>query len=140
MPMSLYFKRAKTFVQSDDNGTKKYLAMPGPSPQPVPFWVANTPTFKHGIKDGSIINLTPPEQMPGYKPAPVVVVEEPVEAEAEESKAEDDAEQTKAEESKAEDDAEQTEVPKAPFGAQPMTPVQSAPKVGNVRASSRRSK
>jgi len=115
--MTLYFKRAKNFVQSDDAGTKKFLAQPGPTPQNVPFWVANTPTFKQGIKDGSIVNLTPPEQMPGYKPAPAaVLVEEEPEAPV------------------APDEGEQTAVPQAPFGGQPMTPVQPAPKVGNVRA------
>jgi hypothetical protein len=120
MPMTLYFKRAKNFVQSDDAGTKKFLAQPGPTPQNVPFWVAATPTFKQGIKDGSIVNLTPPEQMPGYKPAPVAVIEEE-EPEAPDAPA-------------ATDEEEQTAVPQAPFGGQPMTPVQPAPKIGNVRA------
>lgn len=120
--MTLYFKRAKNFVQGDDNGTKKFLAQPGPSPQPVPFWVANTPTFKQGIKDGSIVNLTPPEQMPGYE-----VVEEA-------------ADNTSGTAGVDEDDVEQTEIPQAPFGAQPMTPVSPAPKVGGVRAAGGRGK
>lgn len=120
--MTLYFKRAKSFVTTtnNDHGEKKYLGIPGPTPAGnVPFWVAETTTFKLGIQDGSIINLTPPEQMPGYKPAPVAVVEEA------ETVASDDA-------------AEQTEVPKVPFGGQPMTPVSPAPKVGKVRAASQR--
>jgi hypothetical protein len=114
MPMTLYFKRAKCFI-NDEEGTKKFLAQPGPSPQPVPFWVASTATFKQGIKDGSIVNLTPPDQMPGYKhPKPEA------------------AEEVAAEE-KLEEDVEQTEVPQAPFGSQPMTPVQPAVKIGSVR-------
>lgn len=127
MPMTLYFKRAKNFVQSDDNGTKKFLAQPSPNPESrVPFWVADTPTYKQGIKDGSIINLTPPAQMPGYKAEPVV--EEPTAAELNAADAAEEA------------DSEQTEVPQAPFGAQPMTPVSPAPKIGRVSAGSGRSK
>lgn len=128
MPMTLYFKRAKSFVHAEESGTKKFLAQPGPSPQPVPFWVAKTATFKQGIKDGSIVNLTPPEQMPGYKPALVAVVVEDEEVpvvEAPEAPSEDG-------------DDEQTELPQAPFGSQPMTPVAPAPKIGSVRASNKR--
>lgn len=119
MPMTLYFKRAKCFVQNDDNGSRKFLAQPGPHPQPVPFWVASTQTFKQGIKDQSIVNLTPPEQMPGYKPAPVAVEVE-LQADA------------------ADDGLEQKEVPQAPFGGQPMTPVAPAPKVGRVSSAAGR--
>jgi hypothetical protein len=135
MPMQLYFKRAKCFVQSDDNGTKKFLAQPTNGPQAVPFWVANTPTFKQGIKDQSIVNLTPPEQMPGYKPAPAPVVDE-VEPTTE---IEPDPEPAKAEVVDIDaDDYTQTEVPQASFGAQPMTPVTPAPKIGKVRAGNSR--
>ena len=133
MPMTLWFKRAKSFVEPSENdrGTKKFLAQPGPSPQPVPFWVANTPTFKMGIKDGSIVNLTPPEQMPGYK-AP-----KPADPEVDDTPTNDEAEATI--DSEPEADVEQTDVPQAPFGGQPMTPVTPAPKVGGVRASTRKS-
>jgi hypothetical protein len=132
MPMTLYFKRAKSFVVVSDNtsGEKKFLGVPGPTPQNVPFWVADTPTFKQGIKDGSIVNLTPPDQMPGYKAAPVVVEE--VEEE------EPTRELTEAEKLDAAEATEQAEVPQAPFGGQPMTPVPPAPKIGKVRASNAR--
>lgn len=127
MPMTLYFKRAKNFVQSDENGTKKFLAQPSPNPEArVPFWVASTPTFLQGIKDGSIVNLTPPEQMPGYKPARVAVDEEP----------DDDVQAVDT----SDDDAEQKDIPAAPFGGQPMTPVVPGPKVGSVRAAGRSGK
>jgi hypothetical protein len=129
MPMQLYFTRAKCFVQSDDNGTKKHLAQPAPKPQAVPFWVANTPTFKQGIKDGSIVNLTPPEQMPGYKPA-AVAVEEGEDGEERETVSVSEAEVT--------DNDVQEGVPQAPFGAQPMTPVQPAARIGGVRAGNAR--
>jgi hypothetical protein len=126
--MTLYFKRAKCFVHSDE-GTKKFLAQPGPNPLPVPFWVAQTATFKQGIKDKSIINLTPPEQMPGYVPAPAAVA-------ADDADEPETPEQTPENGGKGydeDDDLEQKEVPQAPFGAQPMTPVQPGPKIGSVR-------
>lgn len=130
MPMTLYFKRAKAFVLQDaDSGTKKFLAQPGPSPQPVPFWVANTATFKQGIKDGSIVNLTPPEQMPGYR-----YPKQTEAAEAEEASTEITQDTAEA----PEPDVEQTEVPKPEFGGQPMTPVQPAVKVGGITASSKK--
>ena len=148
MPMQLFFKRAKNFVD-DSEGTKKFLAQPGPYAQPVPFWVALTPTFKQGIKDGSIVNLTPPEQMPGYKypkhavetldevkdealaakkPTEGVKVEPPTDEEKAAAEALDEKEQT------------QDERPTAPFGAQPMTPVQPGPKVGGITASTGKKK
>ena len=123
MPMQLFFKRAKSFVDQSE-GTKKFLAQPGPYPQAVPNWVALTPTFLQGIKDGSIVDLTPPEQRPGYKrPKATGETLEEVKEESVANTEEDAAEQT------------QTEVPQAPFGAQPMTPVAPAPKVGGITAS-----
>jgi hypothetical protein len=123
MAMTLYFKRAKSFVAVVDGGTRKFLAQPGPTPvHNVPDWVAFTPTFEHGIKDQSIVNLTPPHLMPGYK-APVGAHTEPVAesaAEAAIDKASDGPEAVD----------EQQEVPQAPFGGQPMTPVPPAAKVG----------
>lgn len=131
MPMTLYFKRAKSFVQSDDNGTKKFLAQPSPNPETrVPFWVANTETFKRGIADKSIVNLTPPEHMPGYKPAPVAVVAD--------EESDNAADAQPADQFSSDDEDEQAEAPKAPFGGQPMTPVPPAPKVGGVRANTKR--
>lgn len=142
MPMTLAFKRAKCFVapSENDKGTKKFLANAGPAnPIQVPFWVADTTTYTMGIKDGSIVNLTPPAQMTAgmkalhHKPAPVaeapVVVAEP-EPETEEAEVELDPAFEAA--------AEQTELPKAEFGAQPMTPVPPAPKVGGITPSSRK--
>lgn len=131
MPMTLYFKRAKNFVQNDDAGTKKFLAQPGPNPIPVPFWVATTRTFLDGIKDKSIVNLTPPDQMPGYKHPPKPVVEEEVVDEVDLVAAANAADAADA-------TAEQLNVPQAPFGGQPMTPVPPAAKVGKVRASTLR--
>ena len=127
MPMQLYFKRAKCFVHADE-GTKKFLAQPGPSAQPVPFWVAETETFKRGITDGSIVNLTPPDQMARGTAKKAVPVEKPAEP------VPDDADDN------GEEDVEQDELPQAPFGGQPMTPVPAMPKIGSVRPGSGRNK
>lgn len=120
--MTLHVSRAKCFVhQTGDSGTKKHLMQPAPKPQYAPMWVSETKTFQQGIKDGSIVNLTPPHLMPGYKMEEV-------------------AEETNEEETKTEptvdstDDAAQTDVPQAPFGGQPMTPVTPVPKIGSVRS------
>lgn len=123
MPLTLVFKRSKSFVSPSENdkGERKFLGQANPAGStPAPFWVAETDTFKHSIKDGSIVNLTPPHLMPGYK-APAAVVAEDVSL-VEESPASDAP--------LVEDDAEQTETPKAPFGGQPMTPVTPAVKLG----------
>lgn len=125
MPMQLFFKRAKAFVNTDE-GTKKFLAQHGPYAQSVPFWVAETPTFIQGIKDGSIVNLTPPEQMPGYK-YPKHAEPQP-EEEAVKPEPEEEQEQTAA------------DTPQAPFGGQPMTPVPPAPKVGGITGNAKKAK
>jgi hypothetical protein len=75
--------------------------------------------------------LTPPHLMPGYKtpkPAPETLEEMEDEAEAPGPVHVEESEET------------QTEPPKAPFGAQPMTPVAPAPKVGGITASTKRTR
>lgn len=52
--MQLLIKRAKIFML--DN--KRFVAGPSGLPVPVPSWVAETGTYKNGIADKSIINLT----------------------------------------------------------------------------------
>lgn len=133
MPMTLWFKRAKNFVMpsGNDHGEKKFVAMPGPNPTPVPFWVSETKTFTDGIKDGSIVNLTPPHLMPGYK-APSVVEEASVEEQPIESVKEmTEAEKMDAVEALAEQGKDG--LPQPVFGGQPMTPVPSAIKIGKVK-------
>jgi len=124
--MSLHFKRAKSFTATVDGGTRKFLAQPFSDVQQVPFWVANTATFQQGIKDGSIVNLTPPELMLGYK-APKKADREP--------EPEPEAEAT------TEEEHEPVQVaPKVPFGGQPLTPAQppASARIGQVRATSAR--
>jgi hypothetical protein len=137
MPVTLYFKRAKQF-NDVENGTKLFLAQPGPTPQAVPAWVLETRTYELGVKDGSIINLTPPDQMPKkHQPKKLVVVDEVEESEI--VVVVDDP-TTGGPETVEEETPEQTEIPKAEFGAQPMTPVQPAPKVGGITSSTKKTK
>lgn len=58
---SLFFKRAKIFLLEKDGVNLRYNAIvSGGNPVPVPDWVCSTLTYKHGIADNSIIDLTPP--------------------------------------------------------------------------------
>lgn len=128
--LQLYFKRAKCFVEpsNQDNGEKKFLASPGPNAQPVPMWVYHTRTFQQGIKDGSIVNLTPPQLLPDYKaPSEAAKVEDP------KSKAEEAADEDEGDAEEGEDE-EQKEAPKPAFGAQPNP----APKVGTVTSTTKK--
>jgi hypothetical protein len=125
--MSLHFKRAKSFHATVDGGTRKFLAQPGFVAQQVPFWVADTTTFQQGIKDGSIVNLTPSALMPGY------------EAPKKSKKAEPEEEPVETAEAPVEEAPEQV-APKAPFGGQPLTPAQppATARIGQVRATGSR--
>jgi len=136
MAMQLHFKRAKSFVAVVDGGTRKFLAQPAMIAQTVPNWVADTETFKLGVKDGSIVNLTPPHLMPGYKAPPAA--EEKAEEDADPSGPDDTGEGggPKTSGSTATEDVEQTEAPQAPFGIQDSNKI--AKGVGSVRASTRK--
>lgn len=72
--LTLYFKRAKLFLlHSGENGERRFVTGPTKEgPIQVPAWVAETQTYQLSIKDGSIVNLTPPEPI-----AAVVVEPEP---------------------------------------------------------------
>jgi hypothetical protein len=61
--LTLYFKRAKLFLlHSGENGERRFVTGPTKEgPIQVPAWVAETQTYQLSIKDGSIVNLTPPE-------------------------------------------------------------------------------
>lgn len=125
--MTLWFKRAKAFTAVVNNGTRKFLAQPSNMPQHgVPFWVADTQTFKHGIADESIVNLTPPHLMPGY--APPAPESEPAKVPTPASEPSEGT--TDHVEAEDEEPAEQTAVPKAPFGGQQLVPNTPAAKTG----------
>ena len=64
--LNLYFKRAKIFLHTtDDRQALRYNAIISTNgPVPVPDWVKNTLTFRCGVKDSSVIDLTPPTIKP----------------------------------------------------------------------------
>jgi hypothetical protein len=64
--LSLYFKRAKIFLHTSNTGhALRYNAIVSANgPVPVPDWVKETLTYKCGVKDSSIIDLTPPTLKP----------------------------------------------------------------------------
>ena len=72
MALSLYFKRAKTFIKDDEPGTVLTVTVSGADgPKSCPDWVKKTTTYTNGIDDGSILNLTPARGS-SKKPASVV--------------------------------------------------------------------
>ena len=59
MPLNLYVKRAKSFLLNTEDGERALTLYAGNTgPQPAPDWIKQTLTFKLGVKDGSIIDLT----------------------------------------------------------------------------------
>ena len=64
--LKLYFKRAKIFLHTTEAGQAlRYNAIISANgPVPVPDWVKSTLTFLCGVKDQSIIDLTPPTIKP----------------------------------------------------------------------------
>ena len=73
--LTLHFKRSKLFMLAKEgHGELRFIT--GPTREgaiQVPAWVEETQTYQMGIKDKSIINLTPPE------PTIVYVKETPAE-------------------------------------------------------------
>ena len=70
--LTLHFKRSKLFLLAGEgHGEKRFIT--GPTREgaiQVPAWVAETQTYQLSIKDGSIVNLTPPEPTIIYRDAP----------------------------------------------------------------------
>ena len=64
--LNLYFKRAKIFLHTTEAGQAlRYNAIVSTSgPVPVPDWVKQTLTYQCGLKDQSVIDLTPPTVKP----------------------------------------------------------------------------
>jgi hypothetical protein len=69
--LNLYFKRAKIFLHTTDDGQAlRYNAIISANgPVPVPDWVKYTLTYQCGVKDQSVIDLTPPTIKPRSKEA-----------------------------------------------------------------------
>ena len=117
----LFFKRAKIFLSTKPGGESlRYSAVVTTgAPPKVPDWVRETDTYRHGIADGSIIDLTPPVRHRGAKQVKAKeAAPSPVEVEDEAPAA--------AEEPVVEELAEEKEKP--PFGnAQPKNPARGFP-------------
>ena len=64
--LQLYFKRAKIFLHTTEDGQAlRYNAIISTNgPVAVPDWVRQTLTYKCGLKDASVIDLTPPTAKP----------------------------------------------------------------------------
>lgn len=63
----LFFRRTKLFLGSIDGAEARYQGAPSGTGKPdhrVPAWVRGTLTYKHGIADGSIIDLSPVAAQP----------------------------------------------------------------------------
>ena len=70
--LQLYVTRSKIFIALDESGTERRFTLGrSTTPQAAPDWVRDTATFKYGVKDKSIVDLTPP------KPVAAVVADEP---------------------------------------------------------------
>jgi hypothetical protein len=63
--MQLFFKRAKIFMLNQNGVSLRYVGMvnaAGTADARVPDWVRETETYKAGVADKSIVDLTPPKQ------------------------------------------------------------------------------
>lgn len=54
--MQLFFNRTKLFLLQSATGERRYVGNIGADGR-APSWIAQTDTFKHGVDDGSIIDL-----------------------------------------------------------------------------------
>ena len=59
--MQIYVKRSKIFMAEQDGAEVRFVASVTANGQTLkaPDWIRHTATYQHGIKDESIINLTP---------------------------------------------------------------------------------
>lgn len=108
--VQLYFTRAKIFLipGDDENGERRFTAQPSAGkPVPAPDWVRETATYKFGIKDKSIVDLTPPKRSRKVEPEEVPISDPPVEPGDAADDAADDAD------SDDDDDDDDTKVAKA---------------------------
>jgi hypothetical protein len=54
----LLVKRSKIFLAHVDGAERRKVCPAGPTPQAMPAWIRDTDTYKNGLKDGSIMDLT----------------------------------------------------------------------------------
>ena len=80
--LQLYITRSKIFISLDESGTERRFTLGrSTTPQAAPDWVRDTVTFKYGIRDKSIVDLTPPKPVV-VKAAPTPESPELVEGDA----------------------------------------------------------
>jgi hypothetical protein len=79
----LYLNRSKIFISVADGAERRVALTRTVNGKPVaaPDWVCTTSTYTLGVKDGSIVDLTPPKAAIA---APVATVQEPEEVVVEE--------------------------------------------------------
>ena len=58
--LKVHFTKAKIFFHHDGKGEQRYPVTPGVHTN-VPAWVKTTLGWEMGVKDGSIVDLTPPD-------------------------------------------------------------------------------
>jgi hypothetical protein len=58
--LKVHFTRAKVFQHHNGIAEQRFQVAPGVNTQ-VPLWVKNTLGWTMGVKDGSIVDLTPPD-------------------------------------------------------------------------------
>lgn len=59
--LQLYLTRSKIFITEVDGAERRFTATRCANGKPIaaPDWVRNTPTYKYGVRDESIMDLTP---------------------------------------------------------------------------------
>ena len=116
MSLELFVKHAKIFMHTDSNGAElHYVAhvnAGGTTTRNVPDWVRETATYKHSIKDGTVIDLTPPKPVIIHDTAPEQVEEDDVKMSEADS---DDPDGPDVDPNQAQDDS-------APAGIDPTQP------------------
>ncbi len=65
--LKVHFTKAKIFFHHDGKGEQRYPVKPGVHTN-VPAWVKTTLGWEMGVKDGSIVDLTPPEPLSAAEP------------------------------------------------------------------------
>lgn len=63
MALRIHCSRSKIFMApgstADRHGARKFMIAAGQTVA-APSWLRETATYKHGVKDGSVLDLTPP--------------------------------------------------------------------------------
>lgn len=72
MALRIHCSRSKIFMApgstADRHGARKFMIAAGQTVA-APSWLRETATYKHGVKDGSVLDLTPPTA-PAAEPEP----------------------------------------------------------------------